>query len=269
MTLRTLLRREQRSFCGVVHLGPLPGAPRFAGSLDAVLERACADARALVEGGVDCLIVENFGDAPFHAEHVPAETIAGLARALTEVAPLCGERPLGVNVLRNDARAALGLCASTPASFLRVNVHTGAMVTDQGVVEGRAAETLRERSRLAPEAVLLADVHVKHATPLGSESLEEAADEAFGRGGADALILSGLRTGGAVDLEHLVRVRERLPEAPLWIGSGLTADNAAALLPRVDGAIVGTALKEGGQVLAPVDPARVARLRAAFDAAAG
>jgi membrane complex biogenesis BtpA family protein len=172
---------------------------------------------------------------------------------------------VGVNVLRNDARAALGICACTGATFLRVNVHVGSMLTDQGVLTGRAAETLRERGRLCPDVVLAADVHVKHARPLAAESLEEAARETVERGGADVLIVSGTRTGAPPEAQDLERLRETLSGTPLWIGSGLDADNAARLLAMADGAIVGTALKEGGRVSQPVDPRRVERLRRAFD----
>ena len=257
-------------FIGVVHLGPTPGAPGFdrqaAGpGLGELLEAARADARALVEGGVDGLIVENYGDVPFHAGAVPPETVAALALAVDAVGELASDVPVGVNVLRNDARAALGICATTRASFFRVNVHTGAMVTDQGLVEGRAAETLRMRAALAPDALVVADVHVKHATPLGGETLVEAAEDAWHRGRADVLVLTGSKTGRAVDGAELALVRERLPEAPLWIGSGLDASNADELLRHATGAIVGTSLKEDGRVERPVDPARVARLRRAFD----
>jgi uncharacterized protein len=187
------LTKRRRWLIGVVHLLPTPGSPRGVSMLR-LLERARADARALRAGGCHALIVENFGDAPFHKERVPAETIAALALALAEVRELAGELPVGVNVLRNDARAALGLCAAAGADFLRVNVHTGAMLTDQGLVEGRAADTLRERARLCPRAALLADVHVKHAAVLGGETLEDAAADAWERGGADALIVSGRGT---------------------------------------------------------------------------
>src|SRR5262245_6591905 len=188
--LRSWLAGERPVFVGVVHLLATPGAPGFTGGLTAVLERAASDARALVDGGVDALLVENYGDAPFFAEHRPSETVAATGLALREVRAPVGSRSAGVNVLRNDARAGLGLCAAAGASFLRINVHTGAMVTDQGLIQGRAAETLRERERLCPATALLADVHVKHATPLGGESLAEAAEDALRRGRADALILT-------------------------------------------------------------------------------
>lgn len=266
MNALALLAGPRPAFIGVVHLLATPGAPHYAGSSEALLARAAEDARALVEGGVDALLVENFGDTPFFAERVRPETVATLALALREVRLVAGARPVGVNVLRNDARAALGLCAAAGASFLRVNVHTGAMVTDQGLVQGRAAETLRARARLCPAAAIFADVHVKHATPLGRESLAEAALDAWRRGGADALILTGPRTGAPPARAELEQVRARVGACPLLVGSGLDEHNAAELLALVEGAIVGSALERGGEAGEPVEAARVARLRARFDA---
>ena len=248
---------------GVVHLHATPGSPGYAGSLDRLLEAATRDARALAEGGCDGVIVENFGDVPFHAGAVPPECVAAMAIALREVRGVV-DLPVGVNVLRNDARAALGLCASAGAAFLRVNVHAGAAVTDQGVIEGRAAETLRERARLGLEVPLLADVHVKHATPLGDTPLTAAARETAGRALADAILITGAATGAPPDGETVSAVREAVGGVPVLVASGVTLDNADSLLAAADGAIVGTATKEGGDVAAPVDVDRVRALRAAL-----
>lgn len=259
------LRFERRPvLVGVVHLSALPGAPRFRGSLEPVLAAALRDAHALVSGGCDGLIVENFGDVPFHPGRVPPETVACMARALGAVRAAHPRTPLGVNVLRNDARSALGLAAAFELDFLRVNVHAGAAVTDQGLVEGRAFETLRERARLCPRTALWADVHVKHATQLSGESLAQAAADLVQRSLADVLIVSGRATGSAPAPSA---VAEAAGHAPLLVGSGLTLANARELLAHARGAIVGTALKRGGRVEAPVDPARVRALAALFRAA--
>lgn len=249
---------------GVVHLRALPGAPRFAGSMEAVLQGAEADARALAEGGADAVIVENFGDIPFRSTAVDPETVAAMALALDRVRGAFSDGPVGVNVLRNDARSALGLCAATGASFLRVNVHTGVAVTDQGLIAARADETLRERARLGLDCEILADVHVKHAVPLGGGSLEDAARDAAARGMADALIVSGSGTGVAVDPDDLARVRAASPDTPILIGSGLDLERAREWAGAFDGAIVGTALKSSGRVDGPVEVARVAALRDAL-----
>jgi membrane complex biogenesis BtpA family protein len=238
-----------------------PGSPRFAGEVEVLLQRAVQDAQALAEGGCDAVLVENFGDVPFFKTAVPPETIATMALAVAAVRAALGALPVGVNVLRNDARAALGLCAASGASFLRVNVHTGAAITDQGVIEGEAALTLRERARLCPKAAVLADVHVKHATPLGRESLGQATEDVLRRGLADAVIVSGRGTGHAPSLEQLAEVRAASGVACVLIGSGLDESNARELLRFADGAIVDTSVKHEGRISELVDPARVRRLR--------
>src|SRR5207245_839512 len=102
-----------------------------------------------------------------------------------------GGKPVGVNVLRNDACAALGIAATVGAAFIRVNVHSGVAASDQGILEGRAAETLRLRDALGVPVAIWADVHVKHARPLDSEDVARAAEDAVERGLADAILVSG------------------------------------------------------------------------------
>lgn len=229
-----------------------------------LLLHAVADAQAYVAGGVQRLIVENYHDVPFFKEGVGAGTVAAITRAVDCVSAIGGVEEVGVNVLRNDAAAAMGIAAATGADFIRVNVHTGAMFTDQGLVEGKAAETLRMRRTLAHECRIFADVHVKHATPVHGERLEDAARDAVHRGRADALIVSGVATGAPPSQARVEEVREAVgPEVPILIGSGFSVDTARSLLAYADGAIVGTAAKRDGLVQNPVEAARVKELVAA------
>ena len=250
-------------FIGVVHLRPLPGSPGWQGDLERLIESAVKDARAYERGGAHALFIENFGDIPFTKGDVAAETIAAMAaagRAIRETVKL----PLGFNVLRNDARAALALCAVCGGAFIRVNVHTGAMLTDQGLIEGNAYETLRARQRLCPGALIFADVHVKHAVPLGNWTIEDAARDTVERGLADALIVSGAGTGLATELADVERVRRTAPGTRILLGSGVTPANVRDFLPVADGFIVGTSLKAGGKVSNPVDAKRVSALARAL-----
>ena len=255
-------RFSRHAVIGMVHVGALPGAPRFGGSMAAVIEAALRDARALRDGGCDAVAFENFGDRPFYKENAPAETIASLVRVIAEVATEV-RLPFGVNVLRNDAASAIAVAAATGAAFIRVNVHTGAMLTDQGIIEGRAAETLRKRAAICPGVLIFADHMVKHATPIVATDEVQAAKDLRHRGLADGVIISGSETGAEPDRARFTRVREALTEAPILVGSGLTEANAISFA-AADGAIVGTSMKIGGRIEAPVDPDRVARLVAAF-----
>jgi membrane complex biogenesis BtpA family protein len=255
--------RFERTVIGMVHLVPLPGSPRWAGSMRDVLAAALADARALIGGGVDALLVENFGDAPFTPGRVEPATVAAMSVVAAEVRREFPRTRLGLNVLKNDARAALGVAAAVGAEFIRVNVHAGAVLADQGVVQSDAYGTLRDRRLLGVDVAILADVGGKHAVPLAPVETEQMARDLVHRGLADALVVSGAATGQATPLGEVKRVRSAVPDVPLLIGSGVTAETAAELLSVADGLIVGTSVKRDGDVRQPVDRARVEKLVAA------
>src|SRR5436190_1717258 len=177
MLTRDAFRRTfgARALFGMVHLRALPGAPGYV-SMDEVIESAVTDARALRDGGCDGLVIENFGDRPFTKGRVESETVASMTRVIVEVAREVG-LPFGVNVLRNDASSAIAIAVATGAVFIRINVHTGAMVTDQGIIEGEAYATMRKRDALAPALLVFADHLVKHATPLGAVDVVQSAKD--------------------------------------------------------------------------------------------
>ncbi len=251
-------RPDRRLLIGVVHLPPLPGSPRGTLDLETIEARARADAEVLLAAGFDGWVVENFGDAPFFGEAVPP----WVPTVMTRVALGLPRGALaGSNVLRNDARSALAVAIAADLDFIRVNVHVGAAVTDQGVITGRAAETVRDRAALGASVAICADVHVKHAVPLGAHApdIGESARELAYRGLADALIVTGAATGRAADASELTAVRAAVPDRPLLIGSGADEATVASLLEVADGVIVGTSIKTGGQTTAPVDADRARR----------
>lgn len=249
---------------GMVHLLPLPGSPRYGGSIEEVIEVAIEDARVLVDAGFPALIVENFGDAPFYAESVPPETIAAMTRAVAGVAGLGA--PVGVNVLRNDALASLGIAAATGARFIRVNVLTGVMYTDQGPMVGKAAQVQRTKATLAPDVEIWADVLVKHSTPPFGTDLRQATLDTVERGLADAVIVSGSGTGHAIDVGEVKLVAAAVGAGTRVVaGSGVTTDNLDRLLGAVDTVIVGSSIKADGH---PEKRPHPLRARAFIEAAA-
>lgn len=248
---------------GVIHLPPLAGSPGAnnddpSQSLQKAGLWAVREAKLLTQAGFEGLILENFGDAPFYKAGVPAETIASLsviAAAVREATRV----PIGINVLRNDARAALAIAAVTGCEFIRVNVLSGVVASDQGMIEGDAAELLRERDRLRTDVAILADVHVKHAIPLSSRDLSLAIEEAATRARADGIIITGSTTGRSVDPEQLRQASHTAKHlgVPLFVGSGATAETLAELRPLVHGIIVGSALRKSGKAGAPLDSRRL------------
>ena len=241
---------------GVLHLLPLPTSPRWQGDLQAVIDRAEQEATALASGGVHGIIVENFFDAPFTKGSVDPAVVSAMGLVVQRLQTLVTV-PIGLNVLRNDARSALAIATCTGAAFIRVNVLTGVMATDQGLIEGCAHDLLRYRKELGSPVKILADVLVKHARPLGSPNLITAVQETLHRGMADGIILSGWATGHPPSLEDLELAKAAAGDRPVFIDSGADWENIGTLMKAADGVIVASSLKRQGDINQPIDPIRV------------
>lgn len=207
-----------------------------------IIARAVADAKTLEDASFDGCILENYGDAPYFARSVPPATVALMAVVADRIQCETGLR-LGINVLRNDASASMAIAAAVEADFVRVNVLTGVAATDQGMVEGQAANVLRLRKELGRRIAVLADVHVKHATPISEPDIARAARDTAYRGLADGLIVTGHATGEATSMNDLEEVRQAVPDRRIFVGSGANAQNVSSILRLASGVIVGSGIK--------------------------
>lgn len=246
---------------GMVHLWPLPGAPAYTGyGMKTILDHALRDAEALMEGGVDGLMVENMWDLPyFVGNDVQPEAMTAQAVAAAEVVKRFPV-PVGVNVIHNGGMVCLAIAVAAGARFIRVCILTGARLWDTGELDhGCAANLLRKRKELhAADIHIFADVDKKHSVPFPGIDLATHIEwtEFYG---ADGLIVSGRMTGSAPDVAK-VREAKRLAKRPILIGSGTSAENITAFLEYADGIIVGSSLKKDGVMENPVDVHRVREL---------
>lgn len=249
------LFKTSKPVIGCIHLLPLPGSPLYSGNMKDIFDRALRETELYQELGVHGLIVENFGDIPFYPDGVPVETTAAMTAIVRDLVRY-SSLPIGVNVLRNDGCAAMAIATVAGAAFIRVNVHMGAMVTDQGLVQGMAHQTTRLRTALRSHVAILADVAVKHAAPLARRPLELEVLDLVERGCVDGVIVSGDRTGGAVAIDELIEASKH-SRHPVYIGSGTTPDSLPELYPVADGFIVGSYFKHQGDPLRTVNADRV------------
>jgi len=252
------LFKTRTPIIGVVHLLPLPTSPRWGGSLKAVIDRAEQEATALASGGVNGIIVENFFDAPFTKNQVDPAVVSAMTVVVQRIQNMV-TLPIGINVLRNDAKSAMAIASCVKAQFIRVNVLTGVMATDQGLIEGEAHQLLRYRRELGSDVKIFADVLVKHARPLSSPNLTVAVQDTIERGLADAVILSGWATGSPPNQEDLELATQAAAGTPVFVGSGASWENVATLLQAADGVIVSSSLKRHGRREQTIDPIRVSQ----------
>jgi membrane complex biogenesis BtpA family protein len=238
---------RKRVVLGMVHLGALPGTP-FAGdgSYEAVREKALADALALQAGGADGCVVQNAGDRVFAVEDADPVIVAAMAdivRAIDQATAPAFQ--IGVQVLRNDLKAALAIARVCGGSFLRCGALVGATITASGLIQGHPYEFQAYRARIGAQRIkLIAEIHSMHFEWLGGRPIGGVA-QAARAAGADGV---GLCDPDEADTLRLTReVRDAAPGLPIVIGGYTDHSNAARLLAEADGAIVGSAFEGGSR----------------------
>tara|TARA_Y100000996_G_scaffold383397_1_gene339310 strand:+ start:6500 stop:7261 length:762 start_codon:yes stop_codon:yes gene_type:complete len=244
---------------GVVHLKSLPGSPSSRISLDEIIDHAQEDVNNLIFGGVDGIIIENFGDTPFVKDDISKRTLASFT-SVVENLSIDRDIKVGINVLRNDGIAALSIAEATKSNFVRINVLNNTMFTDQGIIEGKSHEINQFKSTLNNVIEIYADVFVKHAVPPPGSKIENHASELIERAGADKVIVTGDGTGHEINIDDLEKVRNIVPEGKLVIGSGVNSANVMAYQDLADILIVGTSFKFDNDVSKKVDINRVEEL---------
>lgn len=255
---------RRKAVIGVIHSLPLPGSPHYDGDpIERIYTYAEAEALRYRDGGVDGLIVENHGDIPFaKPDELGPETAATMAVMSHRVAQASG-LPIGINVLANGVVQALAVAKASGASFVRVNQWANAYVANEGFMEGKAGEASRYRAWLrGGDIAIFSDVHVKHGAHAitADRTLEELTrDSEFFD--ADAVIVTGQRTGDSARLDELETVRNAT-KLPVLVGSGVTAENIEAIFGYADAVIVASSLKHDGGWWNEVDPSRLAHFMA-------
>ena len=259
------LFRVKKPVIGVIHLPPLPGAPRYSGqSMRDIYAAGVADARTLAAGGIDGILIENAGDIPFRRpENIGPETVAALTAACLEVRAAV-DTPIGIVCVANAAIPSLAVAKAVGARWIRVNQWVNAYVANEGFLNGPAPEAMRYRAAIgATDVRIFADVHVKfgaHAITADRTIREQATDAEWFD--ADVLVASGTRTGSPTEPREVEEIKSGT-NLPVIVGSGLAPEQVAGLFAVADGAIVGQWLKRDGVWWNPVDPARVEQLVAA------
>jgi membrane complex biogenesis BtpA family protein len=248
---------------GMIQLRPLPGGSRYAGEpLVSLLAHALREAAVLTEAGFPFLMVQNLGDLPV-ARRASAVQVAWMTRIVAEVRRAT-ERPVGLNLLENDAEAMFAIASAAGADFVRIKVYVGAMVSAAGIEDGQAFEAIRARTQWgANDVAIFADVHDRTAVPVATAGLVDDVRAAFALGAADGIVITG-RTP-AETTAWLAAARAAFPGRPMLVGGGAQAANIGELMTVADGAIVSSALKTAGDLFGELVPAQA---RAFMEAAA-
>ncbi|KDE97591.1 SgcQ protein [Mycolicibacterium aromaticivorans JS19b1 = JCM 16368] len=251
----------QKPVIAMLHLSALPGDPGFdtRAGLTAVVDRAKEELDALQQGGVDGVMISNEFSLPYLTKTEPITAIT-MARIIGQ---LLGDIsiPYGVNVLW-DGRASIDLAVATGAQYVR-EIFTGVYASDFGLWDTNIGEVARHRTRIGGAGVkLFFNIVPESATYLAQRDLASITRTTVFATLPDAICVSGLTAGAPTDLEALSVVKKSAGTVPVFVNTGVRAENVADQLALADGAIVGTYFKKDGVFENPAERERVAELMA-------
>ena len=252
----------------MVHLAPMPGTPLYdaEGGVEAIVEAARRDLKALQDADVDAVMFGNENDRPYELKVDTAST-ATMAFVIGQLRKEI-QKPFGVNVLW-DPMASVALATATGASFMR-EILTGTYASDMGPWTPNAGKAMRYRDRLnRSDLVMLANVSAEFAYSLDRRDLADRARSAVFSSIPDAILVSGAITGEAAEMADLVAVKKVLPDTPVLANTGVKHSTIADVFKVADGCIVGSSLKVDGDTWKAVDAARAAEFMRLAKAARG
>ncbi|MDD5953782.1 MAG: BtpA/SgcQ family protein [Firmicutes bacterium] len=245
------MKHGEKITIGMVHLLPLPGTLKYGGDFQPIVDQAVEDARKLQKAGFDALIVENVNDAPFDGTELSVWQVSALAIICDNVRRAV-DLPIGIDAC-GDSLAGFMIGDLTGIDFIRIPYFVDIRIGQYGIINPVGSDAVVLRKRNGMEKIrILADVQVKHTYPLNSEIPIEASARWAESVGADALIVTGLATGMETPIDVISRVKA-VSGLPVVVGSGMNSKNAKQQFEICDGAIIGSALKLGGNLMNPID----------------
>jgi uncharacterized protein len=248
----------KKAIIAMAHIGALPGSPLYDadGGMQKLIDDVSADIEKLQAGGVSAIMFGNENDRPYQFKATP-EGLAAMTAIVATLKPSLTV-PFGVNYLW-DPVASVAMACATGASFAR-EIFTGLFASDMGLWKPDAAEALRLRRNLGrPDLKLLFNINAEFASSIDTRPIELRAKSAVFSSLADAILVSGPLTGQPAETSDLRKVREAVPETPLFANTGVRIDNVRDVLGIADGCVIGTHFKTDGITWNKVDADRVKR----------
>lgn len=230
---------------GMVHVGALPGTPRYQGDLTKVIKTAVHEAKIYETAGLDGIILENMHDLPYLNRQVGPEITAAMTSIATQIRKEI-KLPIGIQILAGANKQALAVAQAASLQFVRCEGFVFAHIADEGFMHSDAGQLLRYRKLLEAEDVaIFTDIKKKHSahnltSDVNIEQTAKAAEFFL----TDGVIVSGNSTGETADIVELKTLKHL--SVPIFIGSGLTADNISQYWNLAQGFIVGSYFKKEG-----------------------
>lgn len=248
---------NDKKLIAMVHVLPLPGTPKYGGSVQNIIDKALEEAEIYRYAGVDAIMIENMHDVPYLKREVGHE-ISTMMALIAEKIKSATKLPVGMQILAGANIAAISAAHTAGIDFIRAEGFVFGHVADEGFFESDAGELMRYRKKIGAEKIrVFTDIkkkHSSHSITADTSVVETAKAAEFFI--TDGVIITGSATGEAASIVDIVEVKKNV-KCPVLIGSGLTTENIEKYFNFADGFIVGSYFKRDGYWANEIDTSRV------------
>ncbi len=248
---------NDKKLIAMVHVLPLPGTPKYGGSVQNIIDKALEEAEIYRNAGVDAIMIENMHDVPYLKREVGHE-ISTIMALIAEKIKSATKLPVGMQILAGANIAAISAAHTAGIDFIRAEGFVFGHVADEGFFESDAGELMRYRKKIGAEKIrIFTDIkkkHSSHSITADTSVVETAKAAEFFI--TDGVIITGSATGEAASVVDIVEVKKNV-KCPVLIGSGLTTENIEKYFNFADGFIVGSYFKRDGYWANEIDTSRV------------
>ena len=255
-----LFVKTRCNIIGMLHVPALPGTPASCSSMSEILDRVAHETEIYRQCGLDGVIIENMHDTPYcHHRDMEPHITACMTVVGAKVRSMLDPRvPVGVQVLAAANKEALAVAVAAQLQFVRAEGFVFSHVADEGWIDACAGPLLRYRRNINSDNVaVFCDIkkkHSAHSVTADVDITETAKAAKFFR--SDGVIITGDSTGHAASPDQVHEVINNVPNLPVLVGSGVTADNLKHYSPA-HGLIIGSEFKHHGHWNNDIDPDRV------------
>jgi predicted TIM-barrel enzyme len=228
---------EKNDYHKLFGKAPIFGMIHLAGTNP--VKRAIEEVLVYEENGLDGTIVENYHGS-----------IRDVVLALEALVSIQKKIAIGVNVLPNEYLKSFNLADRYGAKFIQLDYVAGSYASGELDFQGYSRARMRY-----PNILVLGGVWPKYYHPLKGSNLIE--DLTVGKGRAEAIVVTGERTGEETPIKKIREFRDILGSHPLVIGAGLNLVNVYEQLSIADGAIVGSFLKKDRNTCNELDLSKI------------
>ncbi|KAL2715866.1 hypothetical protein V1478_013542 [Vespula squamosa] len=248
LRFRELFPKRTCSIIGMIHIGALPGTPKYNGNMKEIIKNALREAIIYKDCQLDGIIVENMHDVPYvKSKDISSETTAMMTRICIEIRKLMPENiACGTQILAGCNKEALAVAKAADFNFIRTEGYIFSHIADEGFMDGCSGNLLRYRKYIDANNILIfADIKKKHSShaitsDINISEIVKAAEFFL----VDGVILTGSTTGDPADVQELNEVK-KVAKGPVLVGSGVSIDNIDHYMSS-DAIIIGTNFKING-----------------------